>query len=51
MGRKRAETVADANERLRRMLAEWPIGQPAALAVLRGRERVTISVVPVEAGT
>jgi S1-C subfamily serine protease len=36
---------------LHRVLAEWPIGQPVALAILRGRERVTISVVPVEAGT
>jgi S1-C subfamily serine protease len=36
---------------LHRVLAEWPIGQPLALAILRGRERVTISVVPVEAGT
>jgi S1-C subfamily serine protease len=34
---------------LHRVLAEWPIGQPVALAILRGRERVTISVVPVEA--
>jgi S1-C subfamily serine protease len=36
---------------LHRVLAEWPIGQPVALAILRGRERVTISVVPVEAAT
>jgi S1-C subfamily serine protease len=36
---------------LHRVLAEWPIGQPASLAVLRGRERVTIHVVPVEAAT
>ena len=36
---------------LHRVLAEWPIGRPAALAILRGRERVTISVVPVEAAS
>lgn len=34
---------------LHRVLAEWPIGRPATLEIVRGRERVRISVVPVEA--
>jgi S1-C subfamily serine protease len=36
---------------LHRLLAEWPIGRPVELTVVRGRERATIRVVPVEAAT
>ncbi len=35
---------------LHRFLAEWPVGQPVALAVVRGRERLEMTVVPAEAG-
>jgi S1-C subfamily serine protease len=35
---------------LHRFLAEWEIGRPAALVILRGRERVTVVVAPVGAG-
>ena len=34
---------------LHRFLAEWPIGEPVTLAILRGRERMTTAVVPGEA--
>jgi S1-C subfamily serine protease len=36
---------------LHRFLSDWAIGRPAQLSILRGRERVTVSVVPVEAAT
>jgi len=35
---------------LHRFLAEWPIGQPMTLTVIRGTERVDLKVVPAEAG-
>ncbi len=35
---------------IHRFLAEWPVGRPVALAILRGRERLTLTVVPAEAG-
>jgi S1-C subfamily serine protease len=34
---------------LHRFLAEWPIGRPVMLAVLRGKEQLTIRVTPAEA--
>jgi S1-C subfamily serine protease len=34
---------------LHRVLAEWPIGERLTLSVLRGRERVSKDIVPVEA--
>ena len=35
---------------LHRFLSEWPIGQPKKLIVVRGSERMEMSVVPAEAG-
>jgi S1-C subfamily serine protease len=35
---------------LHRFLSEWPIGQPMKLTVIRGSERMEMSVVPAEAG-
>ena len=35
---------------LHRFLSEWPIGQPMKLIVIRGSERMEMSVVPAEAG-
>jgi S1-C subfamily serine protease len=35
---------------LHRFLAEWPVGQPVTLTVIRGRERLDLTVVPGEAG-
>lgn len=34
---------------LHRFLAEWPIGRPAALGVLRGQRRLDVRVVPIPA--
>lgn len=34
---------------LHRFLAEWPIGRPAALTVVRGQEKVVVQVAPTEA--
>jgi S1-C subfamily serine protease len=31
------------------ILAEWPVGQPLALTVIRGKERIEMSIVPSEA--
>ncbi len=36
---------------LHRFLAEWPVGQPVSLSVLRGRKRFDRALVPVEAVT
>jgi S1-C subfamily serine protease len=35
---------------LHRFLAEWPVGSPAALVVLRGKQRLEVQVVPREGG-
>jgi S1-C subfamily serine protease len=35
---------------LHRFLAEWPIGQPIGLTIIRGSEKMEMSVVPAEAG-
>ena len=35
---------------LHRFLAEWPVGQPVTLRVIRDRERLQLTVVPAEAG-
>jgi len=32
-----------------RILAEWPVGQPLILTVIRGKERIEMSVEPIEA--
>jgi S1-C subfamily serine protease len=37
-------------DHIHRFLSEWPIGQPVKLTVIRGRERLEMKVVPVEAG-
>jgi S1-C subfamily serine protease len=31
------------------ILAEWPVGKPISLTVIRGKERTEISIVPIEA--
>ncbi len=31
------------------ILAEWPVGQPLVLTVIRGKERIEMGIVPVEA--
>ncbi len=35
---------------IHRLLAEWPIGQPVTLTILRGAERLDLSAIPAEAG-
>jgi S1-C subfamily serine protease len=35
---------------LHHFLSEWPIGQPIALTIIRGSEKMEMSVVPAEAG-
>jgi len=35
---------------LHHFLSEWPIGQPIALTLIRGSEKIEMSVVPAEAG-
>lgn len=30
-------------------LADWPVGRPVKLTIVRGQERVELEVVPVEA--
>ncbi len=32
-----------------RILAEWPVGQPLLLTVVRGKERIEMTIVPIEA--
>ena len=34
---------------IHRILAEWPIGKPLLVVVIRGQERIELSVVPAEA--
>ncbi len=55
-GLREGDLVVAFNERavtsvddLHRFLAEWPIGQPATLTVVRGREKVELQVTPAEA--
>jgi len=43
------EPVASVDD-IHRLLAEWPIGQPVTLSILRGGERLDLSAVPAEAG-
>ncbi|MER3458392.1 MAG: serine protease [Chloroflexota bacterium] len=43
------ERMVTSVDDLHRFLAEWPIGQPATLTVVRGREKLALSVVPTEA--
>jgi len=43
------QDVASVDD-LHRFLADWPVGQPVTLKVIRGRERLTVTVVPAEAG-
>jgi hypothetical protein len=33
---------------IHRILAEWPIGKPLAVVVIRGNERIELSVEPAE---
>jgi S1-C subfamily serine protease len=40
-------TVASVDD-LHRFLAEWPVGSPVALVVLRGKQRLEVKVVPQE---
>lgn len=44
------EQDAESVDDLHPFLAEWPIGQPMTLTVIRGTERVDLKVVPAEAG-
>jgi len=32
-----------------RILADWPVGQCLAVTVVRGKERIEMNIVPVEA--
>ena len=43
------ERIVTSVDDLHRFLAEWPIGRPAALTVVRGQEKVVVQVVPTEA--
>jgi S1-C subfamily serine protease len=43
------QAVAGVDD-IHRFLAEWPVGQPVTLTVIRGRERLELPVVPAEAG-
>ncbi|MFZ5996864.1 MAG: S1C family serine protease [Nitrospirota bacterium] len=36
---------------IHRYLSEWPIGQPIVLTIIRGRERIELDVVPIEAAS
>jgi S1-C subfamily serine protease len=36
---------------LQKFLADWPIGKPVKVSVLRAQERLEIDVTPSEAGT
>jgi len=31
------------------ILAEWPVGKPISLSVIRGKERIEMSIIPIEA--
>jgi S1-C subfamily serine protease len=43
------ECMVNSIDYLHRFLADWPIGDPVTLTVLRGKERFTLKVSPVEA--
>jgi len=43
------EHMVNSIDDLHRFLADWPIGSPVTLAVLRGKERLAVKVSPVEA--
>jgi S1-C subfamily serine protease len=43
-------TVVQSVDDLHRFLAEWPIGQPVEIDIVRGSRRRTLMVVPKEAG-
>jgi S1-C subfamily serine protease len=36
---------------LHSFLAEWPIGEPVTITVVRGKKKEDLTVVPVEAGS
>lgn len=42
--------VANVDD-MHRFLAEWPVGEPVSLTVIRGRERLDLKVTPAEAQT
>ena len=44
------QRIADVDD-LHRFLGEWPIGEPVTITVVRGKDKVTLTVVPAEAGT
>jgi S1-C subfamily serine protease len=44
-----SDQIVTSVDDLHRFLAEWPIGQPATLSVVRGQERLEVQVVPAEA--
>jgi len=37
-------------DHLHRFLAEWPVGDPAKLTIIRGQDRIDLEVIPAEAG-
>ncbi len=41
--------VAASVDDVHRILAEWPIGKPLIVVVIRGQERIELSVEPAEA--
>lgn len=43
------QRVASVDD-LHRFLSEWPIGEPVMITVLRGKNKATLKIVPVEAG-
>jgi S1-C subfamily serine protease len=45
----RGQAVTSVDD-LHRFLAEWPVGQPVTITVIRGPERIDVIVVPTEAG-
>jgi S1-C subfamily serine protease len=44
------ESVASVDD-IHRFLAEWPVGEPVSLTIIRGSERQELNVVPAEAKT
>lgn len=55
-GLREGDLIVAANDQgvtsvddLHRFLAEWPINGPAALTIIRGQDRLTVEVTPVEA--
>jgi S1-C subfamily serine protease len=45
IGDRKLTTVDD----LHRFLTEWPVGKPVKLTIVRGKEKMQVEVVPVEA--